>query len=105
MHLDQSRSLQKEALFWKAFGSWFSCTPVLSRARGSSVSNTTHSPWERFGAESGRFIFVARRKETPFADLGLTLSDSELMEGPMGVGNDFFECMLLMDLGGLSSAD
>jgi len=46
----QIRSLEKEAPFWHAFGTWFDFEPVLCRRRCKDGEE-----WERFGAKMSHF--------------------------------------------------
>lgn len=96
------RSLSKEAIFWSAFGLWFTFTPVLARARSEDNSGR----WERFdsGGDGEVFLFVARRRSESFSWI-VPEDDVALLEGVGARGtaerkcDDGFEMLLLVRVG------
>jgi hypothetical protein len=99
------RSLPKESPFWSAFGLWFDWEPVLYREKNANLApGVANNPlWTRYHSPSSTYLFIAHRKSASLL-WSMPDSDSDLLEGVGGLGDDFkkadegFEVMLLMDL-------
>ncbi len=100
LYSDQTRSLHKEIPFFRAFGSFFTLTPVLHERVPDDVLDSGRSSGSYLGADTSPCIFIANKKSSApnDADTIRSLSDGDIMNGLHGLLDDRFETHLLMNI-------